>query len=207
MKIFSPLNALFAITLIIAIEKIILGFSGKETFGQIDLIWDLSAILLIGWWISADKKSNKHEYPYEFGPFIFVLWPITLPHYLYLTRGRKGIAMSFGFYFLLFFPSILDVMVRRISRLGFFQPRRRRRASQPVPGVFARPVFEPEARSLRPASWSSARWGEERRKFSRAPGCVSFGYFSLHKQRKVTCRGSATHKYASPKATQGHPTP
>jgi hypothetical protein len=70
MKIFSPLNALFVITVIIAIEKIILGFGGKETFGQIDLIWELPAILLIGWWISADKKSNKHEYPYEFGPFI-----------------------------------------------------------------------------------------------------------------------------------------
>jgi hypothetical protein len=41
-----------------------------------------------------------------------------------------------------------------------------------------------------------------RRKLSRAPGRVSFGYFSLHKQRKVTSRGSATHKYASPKATQ-----
>ncbi len=35
-----------------------------------------------------------------------------------------------------------------------------------------------------------------------APGRISFGDFSLSVQRKVTCRGSATHKYASPEATQ-----
>jgi hypothetical protein len=37
---------------------------------------------------------------------------------------------------------------------------------------------------------------------SRAPGCLLFGDFFLDKQEKVTCRGSATHKYASPQATQ-----
>jgi len=119
----------------------------------------------------------------------------------------------------------------------------------PIGSFQARPCSSPRRVSQRPASWSSARWGEERRKLSRAPGCVSFGYFwpapslaralrargarpillpaklSLHEQRqirwnriwtaaggpkgegqgwpesKVTCRGSATHKYASPKAT------
>jgi hypothetical protein len=37
------------ITAIISLEKIILGFNSKETVGQIDLIWGISAILLIGW--------------------------------------------------------------------------------------------------------------------------------------------------------------
>ena len=80
------------------------------------------------------------------------------------------------------------------SEVGCSSPRSARRVPQVHRELLSETVFEPEARSLCPASWSSARWGEERRKFSRAPGCVSFGYFSLHKQRKVTCRGSATHK-------------
>jgi hypothetical protein len=88
----------------------------------------------------------------------------------------------------------------RKKRIGF-DPRSRRRASQGKSGE-ASLVFEPEARFMRPASWSSARWGEEWRKISRAPGRISFGDFSLSIQRKVTCRGSATHKYASPQATQ-----
>jgi len=44
-------------------------------------------------------------------------------------------------------------------------------------------VFEPVARSMRPASWSSARWGEKRRKFSRAPGRVVLVTFA---ETKVT---------------------
>jgi len=46
---------------------------------------------------------------------------------------------------------------------------------------------------------------------SRAPcarratrGVLLFGDFLLDKQEKVTCRGSATHKYASPQATQNY---
>jgi hypothetical protein len=115
MKIFSPLNALFAITAIISIEKIILGFNGKEIYGFADTVWGISAIFLIGWWIDTDKKLNKHDYPYEFGSFIFLLWPITLPHYLYLTRGHKGIVMAFGIYLLLIIPGILGAIAYKFS--------------------------------------------------------------------------------------------
>jgi hypothetical protein len=31
---------------------------------------------------------------------------------------------------------------------------------------------------------------------------LSFGFFSLHEQRKETCRGSATHKYTRLQAAQ-----
>src|SRR3989344_4115503 len=43
---------------------------------------------------------------------------------------------------------------------------------------------------------ASARSGEKRRTVSRAPGRILFGYFLLCAQEKVTCCGSATHKYA-----------
>ena len=49
-------------------------------------------------------------------------------------------------------------------------------------GVFARLLIEPEARCSAPGEL-----GERR-------GVFSFGGFSLDKQRKVTCRGSVTHK-------------
>jgi len=49
---------------------------------------------------------------------------------------------------------------------------------------------------------SEARRGPRAVCAAKRPGRISFGDFSLSVQRKVTCRGSATHKYASPKATQ-----
>jgi len=39
---------------------------------------------------------------------------------------------------------------------------------------------------MRPASWSSARWGEERKGFSRAPGGIFFRGFLLAEQKKAT---------------------
>jgi hypothetical protein len=56
------------------------------------------------------------------------------------------------------------------SEVGCSSPRSARRVPQPHREHLSETVFEPEARSLRPASWSSARWGEERKGFSRAPG-------------------------------------
>jgi len=57
------------------------------------------------------------------------------------------------------------------------------------------------ARRVRRAPIPARRAGGSRR----LRGVFSFGDFSLDKQRKVTCRGSATHKYASPQATQNQP--
>jgi len=78
----------------------------------------------------------------------------------------------------------------------------RARASQPVPESSRAPCSSPRRVVRARRVGVRAGTGEKRRGYSRHPGCVSFGYFSLHKQRKVTCRGSATHKYASPQATQ-----
>jgi len=65
-------------------------------------------------------------------------------------------------------------------------PRSARRVPQTHREYSSETVFEPETRSLRPARWSSARWGEERRKFSHAPGVLLFGDFLLDKQENVT---------------------
>jgi hypothetical protein len=56
----------------------------------------------------------------------------------------------------------------------------------------------------RPAEARRAGYRERCMRAAKRPGRVSFGSFSLHEQRKGTCRGSATHKYASPQATQNH---
>jgi len=65
-------------------------------------------------------------------------------------------------------------------------PRSACRVPQPHQEFLSETVFEPEARSMRPASWANARWGEERRKQSRAPGGLFFRGFLLAEQKKAT---------------------
>ena len=89
-----------------------------------------------------------------------------------------------------------------LERQVFSGPRSARRVPQPQRGFSSETVFEPETRSVRPASWR-APGGARNGGSSRAlRGVFSFGDFSLDKQRKVTCRGSATHKYTRPKAAR-----
>jgi hypothetical protein len=67
-----------------------------------------------------------------------------------------------------------------------FSPRMARRASQPVPGEVARPVFEPGARILRPASWGARRGPARSARGSRAiRGRVSLVTF-FARAKKVT---------------------
>ena len=86
---------------------------------------------------------------------------------------------------------------KTMAPLVFSNPRSARRVPQPHRELLSEPVFEPEARSVRPASWRApggARNGGNRRSRRALRGVLSFGSFSLHEQRKGTCRGSATHK-------------
>jgi len=79
------------------------------------------------------------------------------------------------------------------ARLVFLGPRSRRRASQPASGVSRDFWSSPRrvfcARRVRRAPRRARSAGSSRR----LRGVISFGDFSLDKQRKVTCRGSATH--------------
>jgi len=56
----------------------------------------------------------------------------------------------------------------------------------PTGSIQASPVFEPVARSVRPASQASADSGEKRRKQSAAPGGLFFRGFLLAEQKKAT---------------------
>jgi hypothetical protein len=83
-----------------------------------------------------------------------------------------------------------------------FNPRRASRAPQLLPDEFARPCSSPKRvffslGELGERPGAVRRAGHPHVFFVRAqrPGRVSFGDFSLHEQRKVTCRGSTTHKF------------
>jgi hypothetical protein len=112
---------------------------------------------------------------------------------------------------------------------GFHTPVARAEYRRPTGSIQASPCSS-RAALFAADELASARWGEGEAEYSwkssglpcrrtgapkfGAPwvrrgaralrGVLSFGFFSLHEQRKETCRGSATHKYASPQATQNH---
>ena len=90
-----------------------------------------------------------------------------------------------------------------IGHERFSGPRSARRVPQPARvrvrwSIHRSPVDFHAAERVRRGSAHPGHEGGSRA----LRGVLSSGFFSLHEQRKETSRGSATHKYASPQATQ-----
>lgn len=54
-----------------------------KILGHVGIFW------LIGDWFMKDSKKNKVEWAFDMGFFLYLLWPIIIPYYLYKTRGFK----------------------------------------------------------------------------------------------------------------------
>jgi hypothetical protein len=46
--------------------------------------------------VSCDRRYRRIEAPFEYETFVFFAWPVVLPHYLYRTRGMKGLLQGIG---------------------------------------------------------------------------------------------------------------
>ncbi len=64
---------------------------------SIHVLWSFLVIIFTALWVNEDANSKKFEKPFELGFLIYIMWPITLPWYLFSTRGVDGIIMVFGF--------------------------------------------------------------------------------------------------------------
>jgi len=56
--------------------------------GQIILL-----IWAIGWWIKNDSRERGIGYISDLGFLLYVAWPIVIAHYLFKTRGWKGLLL------------------------------------------------------------------------------------------------------------------
>src|SRR5260221_518128 len=59
--------------------------------------------LLVVWWVQRDARESKFDPCFEYDTFLFLAWPVLLPHYLIRTRGRGGLYLTIG----LFAPAVM----------------------------------------------------------------------------------------------------
>ena len=50
----------------------------------------LPAIIVL--WVAADAREHRHWRLYDFGSFVFFLWPVIAPIYLFQTRGLRALS-------------------------------------------------------------------------------------------------------------------
>jgi hypothetical protein len=59
----------------------------------------------IALWVVADSQERDHWRLYDFGSFVFFLWPVLAPIYLFQTRGLRAFSII-GLFFAIFFAAI-----------------------------------------------------------------------------------------------------
>jgi predicted membrane channel-forming protein YqfA (hemolysin III family) len=62
--------------------------------GGLPAVFALAAFYLlpaaVSLWAVADAREREWTRTYDFGSFMFFLWPVLLPIYLFQTRGLRG---------------------------------------------------------------------------------------------------------------------
>ena len=63
----------------------------------------LSAIVAL--WVVADARERPQRRLYDFGSFVFFLWPVIAPIYLFQTRGLRAFS-TIGLFFAVFLAAM-----------------------------------------------------------------------------------------------------
>jgi hypothetical protein len=69
-------------------------------------LWYFSFSYSVAWWVEIDRKAKSIHAPFEYSAFMFFVWPILAPYYLFQSRRWRGLAMGLG---LIVFSSIPDI--------------------------------------------------------------------------------------------------
>lgn len=66
---------------------------------------------LVAWGVELDRKAVGISAPFEYGAFMFFLWWILLPFYLFQSRRWRGVAVAIAILLVSSLPSIVALGV------------------------------------------------------------------------------------------------
>lgn len=98
------LYTIFSVSLIFAYAHVVLGLKEQDVSTTTDFLWMFVFALLVAVWTTKEPRFKEFCPPFEFGAFMYFLWPIILPYYLYKTRGSEGLILFVGFAALYYIP-------------------------------------------------------------------------------------------------------
>lgn len=104
------MSVLALLVLLGSIASIAATYEGTDISSTSSLLWTGCFSYCVAWWIERDRKSRAVAAPFEYQAFVFFLWPIAAPHYLFKTRGWRGLFLGIGLVFLSLLPTIAAVL-------------------------------------------------------------------------------------------------
>jgi len=74
-------------------------------------LYNFAFALILVYAVETDRRARSLAMPYEYNAFLFFLWPVALPVYLFQTRRWRGLAIGVGMLVLSEVPSLAAIAV------------------------------------------------------------------------------------------------
>ena len=62
-------------------------------------------------WVQADSRARRCTPCFDFGAFVLFTWAVSVPWYLFWTRGWQGLPIALMFFGALIFPGFVAIFV------------------------------------------------------------------------------------------------
>ena len=67
-----------------------LGADGVGMPKRAELVSSIALPFIVAWWVMADARKRGRQLCYDYDSFVYFLWPVVLPVYLFRTRGVRA---------------------------------------------------------------------------------------------------------------------
>lgn len=104
------LYTLTVIVLMFSYVQVVFGLQEQDVSETTDLLWMFIFAALVAIWTIKEPKFKTFNPPFEFGAFVYFLWPVVLPYYLCKTRGSEGLVLFLGFVALYYTPFLSGLL-------------------------------------------------------------------------------------------------
>ena len=89
-----------------------------ELSGPSDLASRVACALVLALWVMRDAQQRRIRLCHDYGSFVFFLWPVVVPTYLFRTRGWRAFVTLGCFAGILSFAVLVNLVIFGIRELG-----------------------------------------------------------------------------------------
>ena len=83
-------------------------YGGEPSKGSL-MLYNMAFSFAVVIGVQTDRRARSFGASYESGAFMFFLWPVLLPVYLFQTRSWRGLVAAFGVFLLAEVPVLAAV--------------------------------------------------------------------------------------------------
>ena len=102
----APLWSLAALLAVATPFCVLIVMKGGEISNGSATLYNVVFGFLVAWGVEVDRRALGISAPFEYSAFMFFLWWILLPFYLFKTRRWRGLAVAAAVLLLSSVPSI-----------------------------------------------------------------------------------------------------